>query len=92
MIFSDLGTLNVEATRGFSAYRWIRDRLVALGIPAEQVAFMQDHKKSAAKQRLFADVNAGRVTVLIGSSETMGTGVNAQLRLKAVDRRGRLTP
>ncbi len=84
MIFSDLGTLNVEAKRGFSAYRWIRDRLVALGIPAEQIAFMQDHKKSAAKQRLFADVNAGRVTVLIGSSETMGTGVNAQLRLKAL--------
>jgi len=84
MIFSDLGTLNVEAKRGFSAYRWIKDQLVARGVPAGQIAFMQDHKKSAAKQRLFADVNAGRVTVLIGSSETMGTGVNAQLRLKAL--------
>ena len=84
MIFSDLGTLNVEATRGFSAYRWIKDRLVALGIPAEQIAFMQHFKKSSDKQRLFGDVNAGRVTVLIGSSETMGTGVNAQLRLKAL--------
>ena len=84
MVFSDLGTLNVEAKRGFSAYRWIKDRLVACGVPAGQIAFMQDHKKSAAKQRLFADVNAGRVTVLIGSSETMGTGVNAQLRLKAL--------
>ena len=84
LVFSDLGTLNVEAKRGFSAYRWIKDRLIARGVPAEQIAFMQDHKKSAAKQRLFADVNAGRVTVLIGSSETMGTGVNAQLRLKAL--------
>ncbi len=84
MIFSDLGTINVEAKRGFSAYRWIKQSLVARGIPAEQIAFMQDHKKSAAKQRLFGDVNAGRVTVLIGSSETMGTGVNAQLRLKAL--------
>ncbi len=84
MIFSDLGTLNVEARRGFSAYRWIRDSLVARGIPAEQIAYMQDYKKSAAKQRLFADVNAGRITVLIGSSETMGTGVDAQLRLKAL--------
>jgi len=84
MIFSDLGTLNVEARRGFSAYRWIRDSLVARGVPAEQIAYMQDYKKSAAKQRLFADVNAGRITVLIGSSETMGTGVNAQLRLKAL--------
>ncbi|MGI4940787.1 MAG: hypothetical protein ACRYHQ_09530, partial [Janthinobacterium lividum] len=84
MIFSDLGTVNVEAKRGFSAYRWIKRSLIARGIPAEQIAFMQDHKKSAAKQRLFGDVNAGRVTVLIGSSETMGTGVNAQLRLKAL--------
>jgi hypothetical protein len=84
MIFSDLGTLAVEARRGFSAYRWIRDRLVANGIPADQIAFMQDYQKSAAKQRLFGDVNAGRVTVLIGSSDTMGTGVNAQLRLKAL--------
>ena len=84
MIFSDLGTLNVEARRGFSAYRWIKDSLIARGIPAEQIAYMQDFKKSAAKQRLFGDVNAGRITVLIGSSDTMGTGVNAQLRLKAL--------
>jgi hypothetical protein len=45
---------------------------------------MQDYKKTEAKQRLFADVRAGRVRFLIGSSETMGTGVNAQLRLKAL--------
>ena len=84
MVFSDLGTLSVEASRGFSAYRWIRDQLVAHGVPASEIAFMQDHKKSAAKQRLFGEVNAGRVRVLIGSSETMGTGVNAQLRLVAL--------
>ena len=84
MIFSDLGTIAVEAARGFSAYRWIRNRLVVLGIPAEQIATMQHHKKSADKQRLFADVNAGRITVLLGSSQTMGTGVNAQLRLVAL--------
>jgi hypothetical protein len=40
MIFSDLGTLNVETTRGFSAYRWIKTRLVELGVPAAQIAFM----------------------------------------------------
>lgn len=84
MIFSDLGTINVEKTRGFSAYRWIRDELVRLGVPASEIAFMQDFKKSEAKQRLFGDVRAGRVRFLIGSSETMGTGVNAQLRLKAL--------
>jgi N12 class adenine-specific DNA methylase/adenine-specific DNA methylase len=84
MIFSDLGTINVEATRGFSAYRWIKQQLIARGVPASQIAFMQDYKRSADKQRLFADFRAGRVRVLIGSSETMGTGVNAQQRLKAL--------
>ena len=84
MIFSDLGTINVERSRGFSAYRWIRDELVRAGIPASEIAFMQDYKKSEAKQRLFGDVRAGKVRILIGSSETMGTGVNAQLRLKAL--------
>ncbi|ABC93003.1 UNVERIFIED_ORG: N12 class adenine-specific DNA methylase/adenine-specific DNA methylase [Rhizobium etli] len=84
MIFSDLGTINVEKSRGFSAYRWIRDELVRLGVPASEIAFMQDYKKTEAKQRLFADVRAGKIRFLIGSSDTMGTGVNAQLRLKAL--------
>ncbi|MQW86386.1 DEAD/DEAH box helicase family protein [Sinorhizobium saheli] len=84
MIFSDLGTISVEKSRGFSAYRWIRDELVRLGVPASEIAFMQDYKKSEAKQRLFGDVRAGKIRFLIGSSETMGTGVNAQLRLKAL--------
>ncbi|MUZ66346.1 helicase-related protein [Agrobacterium vitis] len=84
LIFSDLGTINVEASRGFSAYRWIRDELIRLGVPASEIAFMQDYKKSDAKQRLFNDFNAGKVRVLIGSSETMGTGVNVQARLKAL--------
>jgi len=84
MVFSDLGTLAVEATRGFSAYRWIKQELVRLGVPAAEIAFMQDFKKSALKQRLFGDVNGGKVRVLIGSSETMGTGVNAQQRLVAL--------
>jgi N12 class adenine-specific DNA methylase/adenine-specific DNA methylase len=84
MIFSDLGTINVEATRGFSAYRWIKQQLIARGVPAGQIAFMQDYKRSAEKQRLFADFRAGRIRVLIGSSDTMGTGVNVQQRLKAL--------
>ena len=84
MIFSDLGTISVEATRGFSAYRWIRQQLIARGVPAAQIAFMQDYKRSADKQRLFADFRAGRVRILIGSSDTMGTGVNVQQRLKAM--------
>ncbi len=84
MVFSDLGTVSVEPKRGFSAYRWIKQELLRLGIPASEIAFMQDFKRSADKQRLFNDFNAGRVRILIGSSETMGTGVNVQLRLKAL--------
>ena len=67
MIFSDLGTLAAEETRGFSAYRWIKDCLVARGVPSAQIAFMQDYKKSSAKQRLFNAVNGGQVRMLIGS-------------------------
>lgn len=44
----------------------------------------EDYKKSSAKQRLFGDLNAGRKRILIGSTATMGTGVNAQQRLKAL--------
>lgn len=84
MIFSDLGTIKVEKTRGFSAYRWIRDELIRQGVPPSQIAFIQDFRTTEAKQRLFGDVRAGRVLFLIGSSEMMGTGVNAQLRLKAL--------
>jgi len=84
MVFSDLGTEAADNKRGFSAYLWIRDELVRLGVPREQIAFMQDYKKSEAKQKLFVAVNAGRVRVLIGSTQTMGTGVNAQQRLAAL--------
>ncbi len=73
-----------EAQEFRKLYRWIRDELVRMGVPASEIAFMQDYKKSEAKQRLFGDVRAGKVRFLIGSSETMGTGVNAQLRLKAL--------
>ena len=66
LIFSDLGTISVEAKRDFSAYRWIKRELVRLGIPAAEIAFMQDFKRSAGKQRLFNEFNAGRVRVLIG--------------------------
>ncbi len=84
MVFSDLGTPAAEAKRGFSVYHWIRDELVARGIPASHIAFMQTFKKSEQKVKLFEAVNAGVVRVLIGSTQTMGTGVNAQTRLRAL--------
>jgi len=77
--------LNLLVGNAFrTAYRWIRDELIRMGVPPSEIAFMQDFKKSEAKQRLFGDVRAGKVRFLIGSSDTMGTGVNAQLRLKAL--------
>ena len=84
MIFSDLGTEAADEKRGFSAYTWIRDELIRLGVPRDQIAFMQHYKKAAAKQGLFNDVNSGRVRFLLGSTQTMGTGVNAQQRLVAL--------
>ncbi len=82
MVFSDLGFgAGVAANRGFNARAWFEKRLRDAGIPMSQVAFMSDYKKSADKLKLFKDVNAGRVRLLIGSSKNMGTGVNAQQRL-----------
>lgn len=83
-IFSDLGTLNAETVRGFSVYRWIKQELVRRGIPVAEIAFIHDYKKASQKQALFADINAGRIKILIGSTQKMGTGVNAQRRLKAL--------
>lgn len=83
MVFSDLGFgAGVAASRGFSARAWMEKRLRDAGIPMNQVAFMSDYKKSSAKLKLFSDVNAGRIRLLVGSSKSMGTGVNAQQRLK----------
>lgn len=85
MVFSDLGFgEGVAKTRGFNARAWFEKRMRDEGIPMSQVAFMSDYKKSADKLKLFKDVNAGRVRVLVGSSKNMGTGVNAQQRLKAL--------
>lgn len=85
MVFSDLGFgAGVAEHRGFNARAWFEKRLRDAGIPAKHVAFMSDYKKSTAKLKLFQDVNAGRVRILVGSSKNMGTGVNAQQRLVAL--------
>lgn len=85
MVFSDLGFgAGVTATRGFNARAWLEKRLRDGGVPMDKVAFMSDYKKSTAKLRLFQDMNAGRIRILIGSSKNMGTGVNAQQRLRAM--------
>ena len=81
VIFCDLSTPN---TKEFSVYRDVREVLIEMGIPAEQIEFMQDHTTDAAKDKLFRRVRAGIVRVLLGSTMLMGVGTNVQKRLKAV--------
>jgi len=84
MIFADEGLPQAFEKRGFSPYLEIKRRLIEMGVPEEEIAFMQDFKKSEEKRKLFNRVNNGDVRVLIGSSQAMGTGVNAQDRLFAL--------
>ena len=85
MVFFESGFGQMVAQRrGFNARAWMEKRLRDAGIPASQIAFMEDHKKSSSKLKLFGDVNKGKVRVLVGSSAAMGTGVNAQQRLIAL--------
>lgn len=65
-------------------YNVIKDKLVAKGIPPEEIAFIHDCKTAAQRSQLFADVRAGKVRILLGSTEKMGTGMNAQERLIAL--------
>jgi N12 class adenine-specific DNA methylase len=65
-------------------YSVIRDRLVRFGVPIEEIAFIHDAKNEKAKAELFKAVNSGKIRVLIGSNEKMGTGLNVQERLVAV--------
>ena len=69
---------------GFSVYTDMRDKLVARGIPADEIAFIQDFGSDAAKAALFRDVRNGRVRILFGSTAKMGSGTNVQRRLIAL--------
>ena len=82
LVFCDLST--PTNGKGFSVYEDMRDKLVARGIPSEEIAFMQDYDGDAAKVGLFRDVRAGKVRVLFGSTLKMGAGTNAQERLIAL--------
>ena len=70
--------------RGFSVYEDMRAKLIARGIPASEIQFIQDHDSDAAKLQLFRDVRAGKVRILFGSTQKMGTGANVQERLIAL--------
>jgi hypothetical protein len=76
MIFADMGVNPTEW--GYSPYKDIINKLIAAGIPAEQIATIGDAESDAKKQALFEKVRQGSVRVLIGSTQKMGTGTNVQ--------------
>jgi N12 class adenine-specific DNA methylase len=69
---------------GFSVYNDMRNKLVARGVPPDEIAFIQDFDSDAAKAALFRDVRNGRVRILFGSTAKMGSGTNVQRRLIAL--------
>ena len=68
----------------FTIYDDIREKLVARGIPREQIAFIHEANTEARKKELFAKVRSGQVRVLMGSTFKMGAGMNVQDRLVAL--------
>ena len=76
--------LDVTPDPPFSVYEDIRDKLIAGGIPAHQIAFIHDANTDARKKELFAKVRSGQVRVLMGSTFKMGAGMNVQDRLIAL--------
>ena len=80
-IFSDLSTYKPNV---WNIYTDIKDKLVRLGIPADEIQFIQCATTERARKKLFADMNSGKVRVLFGSTTMLGTGVNAQQRAVAV--------
>ena len=77
-------TVDTEAVRlETSVYEDIRDKLIAKGIPAHEIAFIHSANTEAQKAELFAKVRSGQVRVLLGSTQKMGAGTNVQTRLVA---------
>ena len=74
----------VEPDAPFSIYEDIRDKLIAGGIPAQEIAFIHDANTPARKKELFSKVRRGRVRVLMGSTFKMGAGMNVQDKLIAL--------
>lgn len=75
---------SLEEECDFCVYDDIRDKLIAKGIPAEEIAYIHDAKTEQQKSDLFDKVRSGEIRVLLGSTAKMGTGTNVQKRLIAV--------
>ena len=82
LVFCDLSTPKNDGT--FNIYDDVREKLVARGIPAEQIRFIHEATSDAQKKELFAKVRSGEVRVLLGSTPKMGAGTNVQDRLIAI--------
>ena len=82
LLFCDLSTPKGDGT--FNVYEDIRDKLVAAGVPAGEIAFIHDADTEVKKKELFSKVRTGEVRVLLGSTQKMGAGTNVQDRLVAV--------
>ena len=65
----------------FNLFEDIRNKLIAQGVPAEQIVIMRDGMSDKAKEKVFAQVNAGEIRVILGTTQRLGVGVNIQERL-----------
>lgn len=82
LIFCDLSTPKGDGT--FNVYDDVRNKLVARGIPKEEIAFIHEYNTEVKKAELFAKVRAGQVRILMGSTPKLGAGTNVQDRLIAL--------
>lgn len=82
LVFCDLSTPKNDGT--LNVYDDMREKLIARGIPAEQVRFIHEATTDAQKKELFGKVRSGEVRVLFGSTPKMGAGTNVQDRLIAI--------
>ena len=73
-----------EPEPAFTVYEDIRQKLIAQGVPAEQIAFIHEANTEVRKKELFSKVRTGQVRVLLGSTAKMGAGTNVQDRLVAL--------
>ena len=82
LIFCDLSTPKTDGT--FNVYDDVREKLVAKGIPREEIAFIHEANTETKKAELFAKVRSGQVRILMGSTPKLGAGTNIQDRLIAL--------
>ncbi len=82
LIFCDFSTPKNDGS--FNLYDDVRDKLIAKGVPKEEIAYIHDYNTDAKKQTLFAKVRKGDVRVLLGSTAKCGAGTNVQDKLIAL--------